>query len=389
MSDIVILDEEQSSHPQSNRENLSSENATKVWFMESLNNASLSFQNLKLKDKLILYRLLSTMLNSGMGLVKWVWVLEKQEKNPVFKNILSTFIVELKEWKTLSECLELYPKSFSNAEVWVIKSGEKTWKLNTVLTGLAEQTEKVSSISGKLKSAMMYPIMIMFVVSWVIFVMMTSIVPKLLEIFYDKSVLPASTKALIAVSDIFVNFWYLIILSGLGIYVFISYWKRTPNWKYNFDNALLHLPVFGKVMRKVILSKFARIFSGLISSWVSVVESLRIVSDAVGNEVYRQRILLLTEDVKGGMKIWESLDGDKLFPDIMIQMIQVWEQTAKLDQTVVKIADFYDEQVDNTIWSINKLLEPIIIVFLAVVVWFIAMAIMQPIMSLADTVANS
>ena len=388
MSDIVILDEEQSSDIKKNIQNSSSK-ANKSSFIEHLNDISLSFQNLKLKDKLVLYRLLSTMLNSGMGLVKGVWVLEKQEKNPVFKSMLNSFIVELKEWKTLSECLELYPKSFTAAEIWVVKSWEKTWKLNSVLTGLAEQTEKVASISWKLKSALMYPIMIMFVVSGVIFVMMTSIVPKLLEIFDDKSALPASTKALIAVSDIFVNFWYLIILFLIGAFVLLSYWRKTPNGKYNFDKFILYIPVFGPVIRKVVLSKFARIFSGLISSWVSVVESLKIVSDAVWNEVYRQRILLLMEDVKAWMKIWESLDGDKLFPDIMIQMIQVWEQTAKLDQTVIKIAEFYDEQVDNTIWSINKLLEPIIIVFLAVVVWFIAMAIMQPIMSLADTVANS
>lgn len=388
MSDIVILDEEQSTL---NKKHLPKESKSNSgWsFMDALNNLALSFQNIKLKDKLIFYRLLSTMLNSWMGLVKWVWVLEKQEKNPVFKNILSTFIVELREWKTLSECLDLFPKSFSAAEIWVIKSWEKTWKLNTVLTWLADQTEKVASISWKLKSAMMYPLMIMVVVWGVIFVMMTSIVPKLLEIFDDKSSLPGSTKALIAMSDFFVNFWYVIILFVIVAVSLLSYWRRTPSGRYNFDSFLLHVPIFGKVMRKVILSKFARIFSWLISSGVSVVESLRIVSDAVWNEVYRQRILLLMEDVKGWMKIWESLDGDKLFPDIMIQMIQVWEQTAKLDQTVIKIAEFYDEQVDNTIGSINKLLEPFIIVFLAVVVWFIAFAIMQPIMSLADTVANS
>ncbi len=386
MSDIVILDEQPEVSSTSDK---ATQQKEQVSFMDKLNNMSIGFQNIKLKDKLVFYRLLSTMLNSGMWLVKSVWVLERQEKNPVFKKMLNTFIVELREGTTLSECLDKYPNSFSQAEVWVVKSWEKTWKLNSVLTGLADQTEKVASISGKLKSAMMYPLMILLVVSGVVFVMMTSIVPKLLEIFDDKSVLPASTKALIAVSDFFVYYWYVIIIIVVAAYVLLSYWKKTPNGKYNFDNFLLHIPVFWVVIRKVILSKFARIFSGLISSWVSVVESLKIVSDAVWNEVYRQRILLLMEDVKGWMKIWESLDGDKLFPDIMIQMIQVWEQTAKLDQTVVKVAEFYDEQVDNTIGSINKLLEPFIIVFLAVVVWFIAMAIMQPIMNLADTVANS
>ena len=126
----------------------------------------------------------------------------------------------------------------------------------------------------------------------------------------------------------------------------------------------------------------------MISSWVSVLESLRITAEAVWNEVYKQRILLINEDVSKGIKIWESLDWDKLFPDMMVQMIQVWEETAKLEETVLKVSDYYDEEVDNTIANINKLLEPIIIISLAIVVGFIAMSILEPIMNLADTVSN-
>lgn len=218
---------------------------------------------------------------------------------------------------------------------------------------------------------------------------MIIVVPKLLEIFDDKSALPGSTKALIFISDMFVNYWYLIIFALFAGYISILLWKKTPAWKYNFDKYVLKIPIFGAITQKVVLSKFSRVFSGLMESWVSVVESLKIVSDAVWNEVYRQRILLLLEDVRQGMKMWESLEGDPLFPDIMVQMIQVWEQSAKLDSVIIKVADFYDEQVDNMAATINKLLEPFIIVFLAVVVWFIAIAIMQPIMNLADTVSQS
>jgi type IV pilus assembly protein PilC len=155
-----------------------------------------------------------------------------------------------------------------------------------------------------------------------------------------------------------------------------------------FDSIKMKVPVFGQINQKLVLSKFSRVFSWLVGSGVSIVESLKITSDAVGNEVYKQRIILLSEDIAWGIKMWESLDWDKLFPDMMVQMIQVWEETAKLDTTILKVADFYDEQVDNTIWVINKLLEPFIIVTLAVVVWFIAIAIMQPIMNLADTVTQ-
>jgi type IV pilus assembly protein PilC len=272
--------------------------------------------------------------------------------------------------------------------MWIVKSWEKTWQLNTVLVSLADQIEKVESLNWKIKSAMMYPMFIILVVIWVIAVMMIMIVPKLLDIFDDKSTLPASTQTLISISDWFRDYWLLMIILCFWFYLFVSFWKKTPDWKYIYDDIVMKVPVFWWITRKLILSKFARVFSWLTWAGVSVVESLKITSTALWNEVYKQRLLLLSEDIASWIKMWESLDWDKLFPEMMVQMIQVWEQTAKLDQTILKIADFYDDEVDNTIWVLNKLLEPFIIVTLAVIVWFIAMAIMQPIMNLADTVST-
>ncbi len=386
--DMIILDEEQTANT-SHTEVL--QTGVKKWgLLSSINDKVASFQKLKVKDKVIFYRLLSTMLDAGMPLVKGIAVLEKQEKNPWFKKILEQMVVWLKEGKNLSECMDDFPRSFWQAEIGIIRSGEKTGQLNQVTQSLADQVEKVASISGKLKSALIYPAMIILVVIGVISIMMAVVVPKLLEIFEgNEAALPGSTKSLIFISDMFRNYWIFMIIAVVLMVWWITIWKKTPNGKYNFDNILLHLPVFGSIVQKVILSKFSRVFAWLMGSWVSVVESLKIVADAVGNEVYRQRILLLLEDVRQGMKIWEALESDQLFPDMMIQMIQVWEQSAKLDTTIVKVADFYDEQVDNIAATINKLLEPFIIVFLAVVVGFIALAIMQPIMNIADTVANN
>ncbi len=391
MEDIIILGEEENENKISDKDILkkSPQEKKKLSFMEYLNDIAGGMWRIKTKDKIIFYRLMSTMLNAWMSLIKSIWVLEKQEKNPVFKKILWEMLIGLKEGKNLSECMDMYPWSFDEAEIGVIKSWEKTGRLNDIMTSLADQVEKVASVSWKMKSALIYPAMIMLVVVGVIAVMMTVVVPKLLEIFEDKSALPASTKALIFLSNIFVNFWYVIIIIMIIVYFSISFWKKTPTWKYNYDRMILQIPILWNVVQKIVLSKFSRVFSGLMASGVSVVESLKIVSDAVGNEVYRQRILLLLEDVRGGMKMWEALEWDPLFPNIMIQMIQVGEQSAKLDTTIIKVADFYDEQVDNMASTINKLLEPFIIVFLAVVVGFIAIAIMQPIMNLADTVSNS
>lgn len=388
MADFLILDDDKNSWNDDNVKNKTG-GATSGSFMDKLNDFVISLQSVKTKEKVIFYRLLSTMTNAWMTVLKSIMVLEKQEKNPIFKTILWRFGEELKEWKNLSDCLELYPASFSDAEVWIIKSWEKTWQLNQVLNDLSAQIEKVESLTWKIKSAMMYPMFIIIVVIGVVAVMMTMIVPKLLDIFDDKSVLPASTKLLMAISDMFRDYWMIFIILAVVSFVWISIWKKTPDWKYIFDKVMLNVPVFWGINRKLTLSKFSRVFSWLTASWVSVVESLKITSTAVWNEVYKQRILLLAEDISAWIKMWESLDWDKLFPEMMIQMIQVWEQTAKLDQTILKVADFYDDEVDNTIRVLNKLLEPFIIVTLAVIVWFIAMAIMQPIMNLADTVAWS
>ena len=387
MADFLILDDDKNTWNNNDVHN-QNKKIDSGSFMDRLNDFVVSLQSVKTKEKVIFYRLLSTMTNAWMTLVKSILVLEKQEKNLVFKKILWRFAVELKEWKNLSECLELYPSSFAEAEVWIIRSWEKTWQLNKVLSDLALQIEKVESLNWKIRGAMMYPMFIVVVVIGVVAVMMTMIVPKLLDIFDDKSTLPASTKALMAISDAFRSYWLIFIVIAIAIFIFVSIWKKTPEWKYRFDSFLLKIPVFWNINRKLILSKFSRIFSWLTWWGVSIVEWLKITASAVWNEVYKQRILLLTEDISSWIKMWESLDWDKLFPEMMIQMIQVWEQTAKLDQTILKVADFYDEEVDNTIAILNKLLEPFIIVTLAIIVWFIAMAIMQPIMNLADTVSQ-
>jgi type IV pilus assembly protein PilC len=392
MSDILILDNESNEWEDKHIKKTAIKNVNEWSLMDKINAYLLSMQKVKTKDKVLFYRLLATMTNAGMSVLKSIKVLEKQEKNEALKLIFWRFANELQDGKNLSECIELYPTSFAEAEVGIIRSWEKTGKLNEVLTELSDQIEKVESISWKLKSAMMYPWFIMVIVVWVVAVMMVAVVPKLLEIFItddgDASSLPASTQLLVKISDWFKDYWLLMIIV-IGICVFvISIWKKTPNGRYIYDKVMLAVPIFWGINKKLTLSKFSRVFSGLLWSGVSIVECLKITAVAVWNEVYKQRILLLSNDIQQWIKIWESLDGDKLFPDMMVQMIQVWEETAKLDKTIIKVADFYDEQVDNTIGIINKLLEPFIIVFLAVVVWFIAVAIMQPIMSMADTITQ-
>jgi type IV pilus assembly protein PilC len=356
--------------------------------LEALDAWLVSRQKVTLEQKVIFFRLLATMVNAGLSVMKAVNILEKQEKNIILKRAYEYMITGIKSGKNLSQTLRDYGDNFSDSECSIIESWEKTGKLNISLLQLAEQVEKVSGISKKLKGALMYPAAIVVVMLGSIMVLMTMVVPKIVEIFGDKDKLPPLTKMLIATSDFFVGYWWLVIILFVGFLVAVSFWRQTEEGHYRFDKIMLHAPILGRVMQKVILSKFSRVLSNLLSSGISIVESLRIVSDVVWNEVYRQRVLLLREDIKKGIKIGESLEDDKLFPEMLVQMIKVGEETAKLDTIILKIADFYDEEVNTTINSINKLLEPIIIVTMAIVVGFIAVGIMQPIMNLADVVSE-
>lgn len=388
MSDIFIFSSEDWKSKNEEKKKWFSFKKWDKSLIDSINDYLLDSQSIKVKEKVVFYRMLATMVNSWISILKAISILEEQEANPVLKKILWKIRDSLKKWNNLSVSLADFPTSFDDAEIWIIESWEKTWKLNWALLTLADQVEKVSWMSWKIKSALMYPAMIMVVVFGVVIVLMVKVVPNLLEIFEDKSQLPPSTQLLIAISEFLQNYWWLLIIWIILLIIWLGIWKKTPQWKYWWDMFCLKAPVFWDINRKVILGKFSRVLSWLLSSWVSIVESLRITSSAVWNEVYKQRLMLLREDIKKWIKIWEWIDWDPLFPIMLVQMIQVWEQTAQVDKIIIKLADFYDEEVNNKVWMINKLLEPFIIVFMAVIVWFIAIAIMQPMMNIADQVTS-
>lgn len=344
--------------------------------------------SITLRQKVIFFRILATMVNASLTVLKSLTSLKKQEKD---KNMAKfyDFMIEKIQWGlTMHESLAAYYWNFSDSEVYLIEAWERTGKLNQALIQIADQTEKVDSITRKIKWAMTYPVLLVVGMAWCVTLLMVKVIPTLTSFFWDPENLPAATKLIVNTSEAFQNSWLLIaIVLGFG-FMFFKIWKKTKSGKYRWDGILLHMPVFGPLLRKVILSRFARIFSNLIGSWVSVIEAIRIVSSAVGNEVYHQRLLLLRQDVKNWQKMAESLEDDPLFPDLLVSMLRVGEETAQIGQTVVKIADFYDEEVDIAVWSIQKMIEPIILVVMAVVIWFIAVGIFQPIMNLAGSISG-
>lgn len=359
----------------------------KSWW-DTINDALIANQKVRLKDKVTFYRLLATMVNAGLTVLQAIKVLHQEQKNPVMKKVQESMIRDIQSGHSLSATLKLFPKSFSDSEIAMIESGEKTGKLNVALLQLATQIEKLSSLSKKLIGALIYPALIIVVMIGVIFVLMWQVVPKLIGIFADFGGLPPATQTLVNASGFVQSYWYLFIVSPFVAFSALGAWRRTEHGLYITDRILLKIPGVGQLLQKIIVSRFSRLLASLMSSGVSIVEALRIISGALGNEVYRQRILLLRDDVTRGVTMGTSLENDPLFPDMVTQMIKVGEETAKIDSIIIKVADFYDEEVDGAVSAVNKIIEPVIIVTMAVVVGFIAYAIMSPIMQLSDVISQ-
>lgn len=339
-----------------------------------------------LRQKVVFFRIMATMSNASMTVLKSLDALHKQEKDKKMIAFYNFMIDRIQSGNALHDSLRAYYGNFTDAECSIIEAGERTGKLNLGLLQVADQVEKMDSIGRKVKGAMTYPIVLMVGMVLVIAVIMVKVIPSLLVFFGDPETLPESTKLILAISNFISGYWLWMIV-GIAVLFFIySVWKKTPEGKFINDKVILKLPIVGPIVTKVILSRFARVFSNLIGSGVAIVEAIRIVSSAVGNEVYRQRILLLRQDIKAGKKMAESLESDPMFPELLVAMLRVGEETAQIGTTVIKIADFYDEEVDIAINSIQKLIEPFILVAMGVTIGFIAIGVFQPLMGLAGTI---
>ena len=365
-----------------------SKNVHHMSLWESINNLLLSSQRIKLKDKVTFYRLLATMVNAGLTVLQAIRILYGQQKNPAMKSIEAKMIDNIHSGKNLSVTLKSFPKGFSDSEIAMIESWEKTGKLNITLLEIATQIEKLAVLKRKMIWAMIYPSLIILVMLAVLFIIMWKVVPPLVGLFSDFWWLPKSTQMLVSSSNFVISYWYLFFIVPVLLTMIWTRWRKVESWLFITDRFILQIPGVGVLMQKFILARFSRLLASLMGSGISIVESLRIIAWAVWNEVYRQRILLLRDDVAQGITMGKFLEGDPLFPDMVVQMIKVGEETAKIDSIIIKVADFYDDEVDAAVWAINKIIEPVIVVVLAVLVWFIAYAIMTPIMHLSDVIVQ-
>lgn len=341
----------------------------------------------KLADKVIFSRQFATMVNAGVPLVQSLNILREQTESKKLKAVVGDVAKQVEGGSTLAAALSLHPDVFDNIYVNMVKAGEAGGILDQILDRLAIQQEKDAEIVSKVKSAMIYPAVITIATVSAFIFLMTVIVPKLASIFQDSGAeLPIYTKLMLAMSSFLVHFWWLLIIILVGLVVGFNRFHATTAGKRLIDKAMLKAPIIGPILVKVNIARFARTFGSLMASGISVLEAINATKSALGNSVYQDELANVAQQVKNGRPMSEPLKASKNFPAIVGQMLSVGEETGQLDDILLKLAGFYEREVDTVISGITSIIEPILIIVLGGMVGFIVISVFGPISSISSSV---
>jgi type IV pilus assembly protein PilC len=343
--------------------------------------------SIKTRDVVIFTRQFSTMINSGLPLVQALTILAEQTDNKALAEVTKKVVFDVESGNTVADALSKHPRAFTNLYVNMVAAGEAGGILDTILMRLATFLEKNDALVRKVKGAMIYPAVIMSVAAIAVVTLLIFVIPVFAGMFASGGMaLPLPTRIVIGASGFLKAYWWVIgAVIIVGGYSGKKYYA-TSNGKLVIDRLLLKVPVLGDVLRKSAVSRFTRTLGTLISSGVSILEGLEITAKTAGNRVIQDAIMQSRSSIAGGDTIAQPLQKSKVFPPMVISMIAVGEQTGGLDEMLSKIADFYDEEVDAAVSNLLSLLEPIMIVFLGVVVGGMVVAMYLPIFDMVNAV---
>ncbi len=342
-----------------------------------------------LKDLAIFSRQFSTMVNSGLSLVRTLNILEQQSSNRRLKEIVAQVRVDVEAGRPLSDAMGRHPKAFSTLYVNMVKAGETGGVLDEVLERVASYLEKEQALRSKVRSAMVYPILLTTAALGGLFFMTIVILPQFETLFKElggSGTLPLPTQIAIAVSVGIRSYWYIVFaIVIVGGYVLRRY-MQTPSGRARYDRFKLKMPVVGELNRKIVVARFTRTLGTLIASGVPIMQSLEVVSKAIDNMVIGSAIDAVRASIREGQTIAIPLQFSGVFPPMVVQMAKVGEETGALEQMLEKVADFYDVEVETTVASLTSLLEPILIIFMGVIVGAMVISLYLPIFQLATGV---
>lgn len=355
-------------------------------------NFTISASKVKVKDLVIFTRQLSTLVNAGVPLVRSISTLQQQSESKALKEQLESVVKKVEGGAALADALSEHPKTFSPIYVNMVRAGEEGGILDEVLNRLAIQQEKDAAIRGKIKSAMTYPAVIFSITAVATVILMTTIVPKIGAIITDLSggtgTLPVYTRALLAISKFMLTPAF-IISAVVGIPTFIILFKRftkTEKGKYMWHSVLLKTPIVKVLITKVAIARFARTFSSLMGAGVSIVQAIGTTAGAVGNAVIEKELVESARYIESGEQLSTRLEKSKHFPPLVSQMLAVGEETGQTDQILIKVAEFYEEEVDTFVGALSSILEPVMIVVLGAIVGVIAASVFGPITSISTNI---
>ena len=345
-------------------------------------------KSIKPKDLAIFTRQLATMMKAGVPLLQAFDIVGRGNPNPSVTKLLNDIRTDVETGTSLSAAFRKFPMHFDNLYCNLIEAGESAGILDQLLDRLAVYMEKTEAIKSKIKSALMYPISVLIVAFVVTAVIMIFVVPAFKEVFSNFGAdLPGPTLAVIAISEIFVSYWWLIFGSlGGGFYFFMQAWKRNEKMQHVMDRLMLKMPIFGTLVDKSCIARWTRTLSTMFAAGVPLVEALDSVGGASGNYVYQSATTKIQQEVSTGTALTVAMTNANLFPSMVLQMCSIGEESGSIDHMLGKAADFYEAEVDDMVAGISSLMEPIIIVILGTVIGGIVVAMYLPIFKLGQVV---
>jgi len=344
------------------------------------------FDRINFSDIVNFTRQIAIMINAGLTLIESLDILKKQTTKESLKKMIIDIDQEIKAGNSLSTALKKYSNYFSNLYISLVRSGEASGKLAEILLKLADNLEKEREFKGKIKGALIYPVIIIIAMLGVMFIMITFVLPRLLNLYKDFNVdLPTTTKFLIFISSFMTKFWP-IVLGGLFLLgIIIKNYLKTKEGKLFYDSMILKLPVISNVIKISSLVDITRTLSILISAGVSILESLNIVRETSDNLVYQKAFENIYKKVEKGISLGMSMKEEEIFPPILVQMTQVGEQTGHLDDTLGRISRYFEMESELAVKAMTTLIEPAILVFLGLGVGFLVMSVITPIYNLTSS----
>ncbi|WOP16161.1 type II secretion system F family protein [Ottowia sp. SB7-C50] len=347
-----------------------------------------SGRKIKPKDIAIFTRQLATMMKAGVPLLQSFDIVARGNPNPSVTKLLNEIRADVETGTSLSSAFRKYPMHFNSLYCNLVEAGEAAGILDSLLDRLATYMEKTEAIKSKIKSALMYPISVIVVAFVVVSVIMIFVIPSFKEVFTSFGAdLPAPTLFVIAVSEFFVNWWWLIFgVIGFGFYFFMQSWKRSEKMQMFMDRLLLKVPIFGALIEKAVVARWTRTLATMFAAGVPLVESLDSVGGAAGNAVYRQATDKIQREVATGSSLTAAMTNANVFPSMVLQMTAIGEESGALDHMLGKAADFYEAEVDEMVAGLSSLMEPIIIVVLGTIIGGIVVSMYLPIFKLGQVI---